>query len=106
MQNASKVKKFIPGKSVTANTDIIDIDITAEYPASCFRVECCFNAAGTLYVKLNNELHALNAGDSLAAGALYAFDIFLVKGETFNLQYSVDANMKRLLIIEMPAEMS
>jgi len=80
--------------SVSADTDILAADISIEYDG-IVRIVCSFDTAGVLRAKLtrNGVTKTLNynAGASLAANALYAFDLPVKKGDSFNLRYSVAA---------------
>jgi len=80
--------------SVSADTDILAEDITIEYDG-VVRAVCAFDTAGVLRAKLTRagvtKTLDYNAGASLTANALYAFDLPVKKGDLFNLRYSVAA---------------
>jgi hypothetical protein len=43
----------------------------------------------------------LNSGSTLNANCLYAFDIAVESGESVNLQYSVNATVLELKVVEI-----
>jgi len=80
--------------SVSAETDVLATDITIESDG-IIRVVCAFDTSGVLRAKLTRagvtKILDYNAGGTLVANALYAFDLPVKKGDLFNLRYSVAA---------------
>jgi hypothetical protein len=96
--------------SVSANTDILSSPIKASNPPSIFRIYAVFDTAGVLFVKRirgsTSVLEALNNGASLNANASYIFDIIVSSLDSINFQYSVDATLLTLIVVEVSALVS
>ena len=91
--------------SVTANNDIFSSDITPVTVPSYLRIYAAFDTAGVLTLQRTSGgttvSENLNAGNSLVANAAYVFDIITDEGETYNLQYSVDATALKIIVLEI-----
>ena len=94
----------------SANADILSSPIIPSNPLSIFRIYAVFNTAGVLYVKrtrgATSVLEALNNGASLNANASYIFDIIVVSDDSINFQYSVNATLLTLIVVEVSALVS
>jgi hypothetical protein len=103
------LKGTIFNSSITAYTPIFQNDLQpslAKYSnPSYFRIFACFDKDGVLSViKIKDGISAimqLNSGNTLKADCLFAFDIVMDYGESMNLQYSVDATIKELKVLEI-----
>jgi len=103
------IKGSILNQSITANTNIFSTDLTPSLATTSnpvyFRIFACFNTSGVLSVVKTKGTTTvtmqLNGGTALNANALYAFDIIVEYGESVNLQYSVDATMLELKVLEI-----
>jgi len=98
-------KASVFNTAVTANTDILPSDLSPTRNPATFRIYACFSVAGVLTVRRTSGgvtvSEQLNAGAALAANAAYMFDIIVERGETINLQYSVNATCICLKVIEI-----
>ena len=99
-----ETKLDIYNQSVTGGTNILSEDISPTWSNSIFRVQVAFDTAGVFsVVKTRNGTtwsEQLNSGNNLNANCVYIFDI-MVNGETINFQYSVNATLLELKVIEM-----
>jgi hypothetical protein len=90
---------------VVANTDIFTTYLSPTNTPTTFRIYACFDASGVLTVRRKKGTvtvsEQLNSGTALAANAAYMFDVIVESGETFNLQYSVDATALCIKICEV-----
>jgi len=100
------LKASLINAGINANTNFFSNNITPTYSPSVFRIQASFSASGILYVVRTKGsttvTEALNGGNVLSANAVYVFDIIVEGGESINLQYSVNATILRLLIVEVP----
>jgi len=104
MNREAKTRIVYVGKKVTANTNILEPEPIPELAPSIYRIQVCADTAGVLSAIINGQVLQLNSANALTANALYIFDTVVPKNSSFNLQYSVDATMKILSIVEIPAE--
>jgi len=106
----SRLKGSLFNQSVTANTNFFASYLTPASPPCTFRVFACFNTAGVLSVVkrvgATEVVMQLNAGASLSANCLYAFDVAVAEGEEINFKYSVDATALDVKVLEIPASIS
>lgn len=103
---AKRDSKF--NESITANTDILSSDITPYTVPSYLRIYVTFDTSGILTLRRTNSGTTINenlvgegTGGSLVENVPYIFDIVTDEGETYNLQYSVDATLLKLIILEI-----
>jgi len=100
------IKASLFNTSVSANTNILSSDITPTNSPATFRIYATFDTAGVLSVMRTRSsttvAEQLNGGSQLTAGAPYIFDIIVESGDSINLQYSVNATLLVLKIIEIP----
>ena len=91
--------------SITANNDILSSDITPYTVPSYLRIYATFDTAGVLTLRRTNGgttiSENLNSGNSLVANAAYVFDVITDDEETYNLQYSVNATLLKLIVLEI-----
>lgn len=78
--------------AVTANTNIITDYTAPGYQKSTLMVLA--NNTGILNLLVDGVSGALNSGTALTAGQWYAFDVPMMSGSKYNLQYSVSATMQ------------
>lgn len=78
--------------AVTANTNIITDYTAPGYQRSTLMVLA--NNTGILNLIVDGVLGALNSGTALIASQWYAFDVPMMLGSKYNLQYSVSATMQ------------
>ena len=82
------------GASVSANTNILSSNYT---PPAAGKIRTTFaaNASGVLSIVIvsgtTSYVYALNAGNTLNANAIYAFEIPVSNSFSYNIQYSVSA---------------
>ena len=78
---------------VTANTNIFATNYTSDrYSKSTIQIKT--NAVGILSAVINDEVSMFNSGIALNANCLYEFDLSLLSGLTYNLQFSVNATVQ------------
>ena len=96
--------------SVSANNNILSSSITPSYGPSVLRVQASFNASGVLSIVRTKDTttvaEQLNSGNALTSNSVYVFDVIVESGELINLQYSVNATLLRLIIVEVPMVVS
>jgi len=106
---AEPIKRIsIFNTSVTANTDIFSSDIIPLTVPSYLRIYVTFDTAGVLTLKRTNSgttisenLVGEGTGGSLVENVPYIFDIITDDEETYNLQYSVNATLLKLIVLEI-----
>lgn len=93
--------------SVTANTNILSLEMTPTNTPCMFRIMVCLDTAGVLsamVTKSDSEQQLkFNAASNLVAHAVYMFDLLVHDGDTVNLQHSADATLKVLRVQEIVA---
>ncbi|MEM2946296.1 MAG: hypothetical protein QXI87_08125 [Thermoproteota archaeon] len=102
-----EVKGSIFNTAVMANTNFFPSNLSPTYVPCIFRIYACFSVGGVLTVRRTKAYvtvsEQLNSGSALTLDAAYMFDILVDSGETINLQYSVNATIRKLSVIEMSA---
>ncbi len=103
---AIPVKRFSEfNTSETANTDILSSDLSPLTAPSYLRIYATFDASGVLSLRRTSGgttvSEQLNGGNALSANCAYVFDVITDEGETYNLQYSVNATALKLIILEI-----
>ena len=90
--------------SVTANQDILSSDIDTAREPSRLWIHCSFSASGVLSLTrtkgATTVTEKFERGQYLEANSAYEFPIMTDTGETYNLQYSVNATALKILVIE------
>ncbi len=104
--SAIPIKRFSEfNTSETADTDILSSDISPYTVPSYLRIYAVFDTAGVLSLMRTNGgttvKEKLNSGNSLSADCAYVFDVVMDTGETYNLQYSVNATALKLILLEI-----
>ena len=98
--------------SVTAGANLLTASPAPVTTTTTFRIFVAFSAAGVLSAVLTVPgvpsplVLALNANNNLSANALYAFDIRMEKGWTFNLRYSAAGTALLVDVCEVNAASS
>lgn len=91
--------------SVTADTDILALDLTPTNTPCLFRVMVSLNTAGVFSAMVtksdSTQQLKLNSASNLAADAVYMFDVLVHSGDTVNFQHSADATLKVLRVQEI-----
>jgi len=99
------LKASLLNTSISANTNILPSPISPTNSPATFRIYVAFNALGVLSVVrtkgTTTVTEQLNGGNALNANASYVFDIIVESGESINLQYSVNATLLVLKVIEV-----
>lgn len=97
----------VRNQAITANTNILSINIEPTFTPSAFMIiYCVFSATGSLTVKRRYEHtgttvdEVLNEGFPFAADAAYSFSFPLDQDESINLQYSQNATVSKLVLYE------
>ncbi len=90
--------------SVTADQDILSSDIDTAREPSRLWIHCSFSDAGVLSLTRTKGTTTVTEtfwrGESLDANAAYEFAVMTDSGETYNLQYSVNATALKILVFE------
>lgn len=95
--------------SISANTNIFEKNIeTSSDPAAVFLIYAVFQAVGKLKAirtladgqELTTKPEILTPDLDMAANGLYMLSIVLTKGEQFNLQYTVNSAITKLIVLE------
>lgn len=96
--------------AINANTNIFSMNLVPTYSPTTFRIYACFSVAGVLTIRRTSGTttisEQLNAGVALAANASYMFDFLVESGETINIQYSINATLLTLKVVEVPGVIS
>jgi len=104
-RRAAEFKGSVFNTAITAGTNIFAQDLEPTYTPCIFRIYACFDASGVLTVRRTRAGvtvgEQLNSGSPLAANAAYIFDVPVDADETINLQYSVDATVLKLSVMEI-----
>lgn len=102
---SSIAKGGIINTAVTANTNIFGSALSPTNTPSIFRIYAVFDTIGRLFVRRTNGATTvsedLNQGTLLVANAGYMFDVLTRSGDTFNLQYSINATAISLVVVEV-----
>jgi hypothetical protein len=91
-----------------ANADIFGAALSPTTTPTTFRIQACFSIVGSLTADIingGNEQHVLlNGGQDLLPGVMYIFDVMLLAGDTFNLEYSTTGGTIQVIrIVEIDA---
>jgi len=104
-RESPELKRRLFNVAITANTNLFATDLSPTYKPCIFRIYACFDTAGVLTVRRTSAGvtvgEQLNAGTALTANAAYLFDIVVDGDETINLQYSVNATLLKLSVLEV-----
>jgi len=76
-------------KSITSNTNILSDFIPTKFSDSVLQVMS--NTTGTLSLVIDGVSGFLNSGLNIEANSWYSFEISLLTGLTYNLQFSTNA---------------
>ena len=89
-RSAGKHVLFADASAVLANTDILTTDLQPALKASVFRVTVTLPISSVFNVAVSEsgttKIMGLNSSGALNAGDLYAFDIPVSAGLTYNFQ--------------------
>ncbi|MCM8802842.1 MAG: hypothetical protein NC827_06000 [Candidatus Omnitrophica bacterium] len=106
VETKSILKGYAFNSPINANTNIFNIDLETAQENCVFRIYACLDTAGLLKIKRTRNtdyvFENLNEGNNLVANGAYIFDILVIKGDKINLQYSVNAKINTLIVIEIP----
>jgi hypothetical protein len=105
-------KGFSTPTAVVAAQPFMTTPVAPSFPPSQMEIYVVFDTPGILSVYRTHRngkttsVEQLNAaaGLTLLANAGYTFDVPVDQGETINLQYSVNANLLKLSVHELPFE--
>jgi len=88
-------KAYVTGQNPGANTDILSNDITPDEPGT---LEVRFVVGGSAVPRLSEDgnVHDLNAGNSMNAGADYSFSINVGSNVGYNFQVDSAVTVNRL----------
>jgi hypothetical protein len=97
----------IRNQAITANTNILSINLKPTFTPSAFIIFYgAFSATGSLVIKRtytdlgSTVTEVLNEGFPFAADAAYSFSFPLDRNETLNLQYSQNATVNKMVLYE------
>lgn len=102
------VKDLFNTSSINANTNFFTQDLfTSVFPAAEWNIYIVPVASGILTIKRTQTAtgavvsEILNSGAALIANGAYLLSTFVSKGESINLQYSVNSVISKLIVQEM-----
>ncbi len=91
--------------AITAATPFLTSGLTPLSASTVFRIQVAVDTAGLFQAVITKASNAqtinFNAGNNLAAGSLYVFDMLVHAGDSVNFQHSINATLQVFRVQEV-----